>query len=53
LLHEHLDPKAVAGILPRPEIRTQFANPVNQGGAIRLLTGLAFVLEAWSRMEAR
>jgi hypothetical protein len=46
LLHEHLDPKAVARILPRPEIRTQFANPVNQGGAIRLLTGLAFVLEA-------
>lgn len=45
-LHEHLDPKAVATILPRPEVRTRFANAVNQGGAIRLLTGLAFVLEA-------
>ena len=46
LLHEHLDPQAVAGILPQPGVRTNFANPVNQGGAIRLLVGLAIVLDA-------
>lgn len=49
LLHEHLDPNAVANLLPRPDVCTQFANPVNQGGAIRLLVGLAFVLEALKR----
>jgi hypothetical protein len=49
LLHEHLDQKAVAGILPQPDIRTAFANPVNQGGAVRLLIGLAVVLEALKR----
>ncbi|MFM8709066.1 MAG: hypothetical protein ACKOHK_13565, partial [Planctomycetia bacterium] len=49
LLHEHLDPRALAGILPRPESRTRFANPVNQGGAIRLLVGLAWVLEGLQR----
>ena len=32
LLHEHLDAQAVAGILPQPGVRTNFANPVNQGG---------------------
>jgi hypothetical protein len=33
-------------VLPRPAVRTRFANPVNQGGAIRLLVGLACVLDA-------
>jgi hypothetical protein len=46
MLHEHLDPRIVAGVLPQPGVRTNFANPVNQGGAIRLLTGLAVVLDA-------
>lgn len=46
LLHEHLDSRALAGMLPRPDVRTHFANPVNQGGAIRLLVGLACVLDA-------
>jgi hypothetical protein len=46
LLHEHLDPRVLAGVLPRPAVRTRFANPVNQGGAIRLLVGLACVLDA-------
>jgi len=46
MLHEHLDPQSVAGILPQPGVRTNFANPVNQGGAIRLLIGLAVVLDA-------
>ena len=49
LLYEHLDPQAVADILPRPDVRTDFANPVNQGGAVRLLIGLAAVLDALKR----
>ncbi|NDC53187.1 MAG: hypothetical protein EBZ74_02580 [Planctomycetia bacterium] len=40
-LHSMLDPEAVDRILPRPEVATDFRNPVNHGGAIRLLLGLA------------
>lgn len=46
LLHEHLDPLALATILPQPDVRTRFTNPVNHGGAVRLLAGLAIVLDA-------
>lgn len=45
LLHRHLDPRIVAELLPPPDVRTNFANPVNTGGAIRLLLTLAIVLE--------
>jgi asparagine synthase (glutamine-hydrolysing) len=49
LLHEHLTAEVVAGLLPQPEERTAFRNPVNSGGQIRLLLGLAVVLEDLSR----
>jgi hypothetical protein len=49
LLHDHLAAEAVARILPPPGVRTAFRNPVNSGGQIRLLLGLAVVLEDLSR----
>ncbi len=45
LLHKHLAADLVARILPPPHVRTAFTNPVNEGGRIRLLLGLAVVLE--------
>lgn len=49
LLHRHLDPRALAALLPGPDVRTAFKNPVNAGGAVRLLLGLALVLDAWEQ----
>ncbi|MCE9630698.1 MAG: hypothetical protein K8S94_08310 [Planctomycetia bacterium] len=49
LLHRHLDPRIVADLLPSPDVRTDFANPVNTGGAIRLLLSLAIVLDDLER----
>ncbi|MEI7782380.1 MAG: hypothetical protein WCJ18_10710, partial [Planctomycetota bacterium] len=40
-LHGLLDPQVLDRILPPPGARTQFRNPVNDGGAVRLLLGLA------------
>ena len=52
LLHRHLDPQALAAVLPGPAVRTAFKNPVNAGGAVRLLLGLAIVLDAWEQPGA-
>ena len=51
LLHHHLDQRIVAELLPLPGVRTNFANPVNAGGAIRLLLSLAIVLESLGRPQ--
>ena len=52
LLHRHLDPRALAAVLPGPDFRTAFKNPVNSGGAVRLLLGFALLLDAWERPGA-
>jgi hypothetical protein len=52
LLHRHLDPQALAAVLPGPDVRTAFRNPVNSGGAVRLLLGFALLLDAWERPGA-
>jgi hypothetical protein len=52
LLHRHLDPQALARVLPRTDVRTAFKNPVNAGSAVRLLLGLALVLDAWEQPAA-
>ena len=52
LLHRHLDPRALAAVLPGPEVRTAFKNPVNAGGAVRLLLGFASLLDAWEQRGA-
>lgn len=52
LLHRHLDPHALAAVLPAPEVRTAFRNPVNSGGAVRLLLGFALLLGAWEPSAA-
>jgi len=49
LLHEQLAAESVARVLPPPDVQTAFRNPVNAGGSIRLLLGLAVVLEDLSR----
>lgn len=49
LLHDHLVADAVASLLPPPDVRTAFRNPVNAGGPIRLLLGLAIAVEDLSR----
>ena len=49
LLHRHLDPQALAAVLPGPDVRTAFKNPVNAGGAVRLLLGFALLLDAWEQ----
>jgi hypothetical protein len=51
LLHRHLDPQALAAVLPGPDVRTAVKNPVDAGGAVRLLLGLALVLDAWERPD--
>ena len=45
LLHRHLDARSLSTALPSPHAGTGFRNPVNQGGAVRLLLGLAMVLD--------
>lgn len=45
-LHEILAPREVDGILPPPGRHVRLRDPVNGGGAIRLLLGLAFLLDA-------
>lgn len=40
-LHSMLDATELARLLPPPAVRMNHANPVNHGGAIRLLLGLA------------
>ena len=45
LLQAHLDPAALAALLPPAGVPTAFANPVNSGGGIRLLLGLALLLD--------
>jgi hypothetical protein len=52
LLHRHLDPRALAAVLPGPEVRAAFKNPVNAGGAVRLLLGFALLLDAWEQRGA-
>ena len=52
LLHRHLDPQALAAVLPGPDVRTAFKNPVNAGGAVRLLLGFALLLDAWEQPGA-
>lgn len=49
LLHRHLDERLLAAALPPPHAHTGFRNPVNQGGAVRLLLGLAMVLDDLAR----
>ena len=49
LLHRHLDRRAVDSLLPPPGVRTGFKNPVNSGGAVRLLLGLALLVEQLDR----
>ena len=38
-----------AAVLPGPDVRTAFKNPVNSGGAVRLLLGLAIVPDGLER----
>jgi asparagine synthase (glutamine-hydrolysing) len=45
LLERHLDGRALAGILPSPGRRLRSRSPLRAGSPIRLLCGLAFVLE--------
>ena len=45
LLHEHLDAVALARVLPPPDRRVGSRSPLQAGGPIRLLCGLAFVLD--------
>jgi|694.fasta_scaffold74624_1 hypothetical protein len=52
LLHRHLDPRALTAVLPGPEVRTAFKNPVNAGGAVRMLLGFALLLDAWEQPGA-
>lgn len=52
LLHRHLDPQALAAVLPGPDVRTAFKNPVNAGGAVRLLLSFALLLDAWEQPGA-
>jgi hypothetical protein len=44
-LHEVLDGREVDRILPPADHRVGLRDPVNGGGAIRLLLGLAFLLD--------
>ncbi len=45
LLEDHLDARTLARVLPPPEQRLRSRKPVAAGSPIRLLAGLAFVLE--------
>lgn len=45
LLHEHLDAAVLARALPPPDRRVGSRSPVQAGGPIRLLCGLAFLLD--------
>lgn len=49
LLHRHLAPGPLAAVLPGPHVRTAFKNPVNSGGAVRLMLGFALLLDALDR----
>ena len=52
LLHAHLDPVALAALLPPAGVPTAFANPVNSGGGIRLLLGLALLLNDFATTDS-
>ncbi len=45
LLHEHLDPTVLAEFLPPPDRHLRTRTPLKTGSPIRLLCGLAFVLD--------
>ena len=45
LLHEHLDARSLAAILPPPDRRLRTRTPVKSGSPIRLLCGLALLLD--------
>jgi hypothetical protein len=51
LLQAHLDPVMLRAVLPPAGTTTSFANPVNSGGAVRLLLGLAILLKDFSRLD--
>lgn len=45
LLHEHLDARAVTTILPPPDRRVRARTPVKAGSPLRLLCGMALLLD--------
>ena len=49
LLHQHLDAAALATVLPPPDRRLRSRSPLRDGSPIRLLCGLAFVLDRDAR----
>lgn len=51
LLEEHLASRALAGILPPPDRHLRSRSPLRAGSPIRLLCGLAFVLDQDRRGE--
>lgn len=52
-LHALLDPREVDRLLPDPDTRPAFRNAINEGGAIRLLLGLALWLDRPSTAAVR
>lgn len=45
LLADHLEPRILAGLLPPPHRRLRSRTPLRSGSPIRLLAGLAFLLD--------
>ncbi len=52
LLHEHLDAGALAAVLPPAGRRLRSRTAVKSGGAVRLLCGLALLLDELEQREA-